>query len=154
MPGYFGEKNVKWLTRIEVVDANAKGFYQKQGWGPNFIVPTRSRIDVPDGWLSFSLSELTAAIELKGVAFGDRGVSRVEFSFDSGNTWSNAEIYYSGNPLAWSLWKTQWMPAAPADYTLVVRDTDGEGHVQKWDEGRGPFSGAAGLHTIGVRVTA
>ena len=28
--------------------ANAKGFYEKQGWGPDFIVPTRSRIDVPD----------------------------------------------------------------------------------------------------------
>jgi DMSO/TMAO reductase YedYZ molybdopterin-dependent catalytic subunit len=155
VPGYFGEKNVKWLTQIEVADANAKGFYEKQGWGPDFIVPTRSRIDVPDGWSSFSLSKLTAPIEVKGVAFGgDRGVSRVEFSFDSGNTWSDAEIYYSGNPLAWSLWKTHWMPAAPGDYTLVVRATDGEGHVQKWDEGRGLLSGTAGLHTIGVRVTA
>src|SRR4030095_8871408 len=27
VPGYFGEKHVKWLTRIEVTDANAKGFY-------------------------------------------------------------------------------------------------------------------------------
>jgi hypothetical protein len=67
---------------------------------------------------------------------------------------SDAEIYYSGNPLAWSLWKTQWTPAAPGDYTLVVRATDGKGGVQKWDEGRGPFSGTAGLHTIGARVTA
>jgi DMSO/TMAO reductase YedYZ molybdopterin-dependent catalytic subunit len=155
VPGYFGEKNVKWLTRIEVTDANAKGFYETQGWGPDFIVPTRSRIDVPGEWSSLSLGKLTAPIEVKGIAFGgDRGVSRVEFSFDSGNTWSDAEIYYSGNPLAWSLWKTHWTPTAPGDYTLVVRATDGEGHVQQWDEGRGPFSGTAGLHTIGVRVTA
>ena len=154
VPGYFGEKNVKWLTRIEVTDANAKGFYEKQGWGPDFIVPTRSRIDAPGEWSSFSLSKLTAPFEVKGVAFGgDRGVFRVEFSFDSGSTWSDAEIYYSGNPLAWSLWKTQWTPAAPGDYTLVVRATDGKGGVQKWDEGRGPFSGTVGLHTVGVRVT-
>jgi len=154
VPGYFGEKNVKWLTRIEVTDANAKGFYEKQGWGPDFIVPTRSRIDVPGEWSSFSLSKLTAPFEVKGVAFGgDRGVSRIEFSFDTGNTWSDAEIYYSGNPLAWSLWKTQWTPAAPGDYTLVVRATDGKGGVQKWDESRGPFSGTAGLHTVGLRVT-
>jgi len=59
----------------------------------------------------------------------------------------------SGNPLAWSLWKTQWTPAALGDYTLVVRATDGEGHVQKLDEGRGPFSGTAGLDTVGVRIT-
>jgi DMSO/TMAO reductase YedYZ molybdopterin-dependent catalytic subunit len=154
VPGYFGEKNVKWLTRIEVTDANARGFYETQGWGPDFIVPTRSRIDVPEGWSSLSLGKLTAPIGVKGIAFGgDRGVSRVEFSFDAGNTWSDAEIYYSGNPLAWSLWKTHWMPTAPGDYTLVVRATDGEGHVQEWDEGRGPFSGTAGLHTIGMRIT-
>ena len=155
VPGYFGEKNVKWLTRIEVADANAKGFYETQGWGPDFIVPTRSRIDVPDDWSFFSLSKLTAPIEVKGIAFGgDRGVARVEVSFDSGKTWSDAEIYYSGGNLAWSLWKTHWTPATPADYTVVVRATDGEGDVQEWEEDRGPFSGVAGLHSIGVRVTA
>ena len=155
VPGYFGEKNVKWVTRIEVADANAKGFYETQGWGPDFVVPTRSRIDVPDNWAFVSLGKLIAPIEVKGVAFGgDRGVLHVEISFDDGQTWSDAEIYYSGNPLAWSLWKTHWTPAAPGDYTLVVRATDGEGHVQKWDEGRGPYSGTAGLQMINVRITA
>jgi DMSO/TMAO reductase YedYZ molybdopterin-dependent catalytic subunit len=155
VPGYFGEKNVKWLTRIEVTDANAKGFYEAQGWGPNFIVPTRSRIDVPEAWSSISLDKLTAPIEVKGIAFGgDRGISRVELSFDGGKIWNDAEIYYAGNRLSWSLWKTQWMPAAPGDYMIVVRATDGEGHVQTWESDRGPFSGVAGLHYITVQVTA
>ena len=155
VPGYFGEKNVKWLTRIEVTDANAKGFYEAQGWGPDFIVPTRSRIDVPDDWAFVSLSKLTAPIEVKGIAFGgDRGISRVELSFDDGQTWSDAEIYYSGGNLAWSLWKAQWTPAKAGDYPLLVRATDGEGDVQEWEEDRGPFSGASGLHRINVRVTA
>jgi DMSO/TMAO reductase YedYZ molybdopterin-dependent catalytic subunit len=154
VPGYFGEKNVKWLTRIEVADANAKGFYEAQGWGPDFIVPTRSRIDVPDNWSSFSLGKLTGPIEVKGVAYGgDRGISRVELSFDNGQSWRDAEIYYTGGNLAWSLWKTEWAPAA-GDYALVVRATDGEGDVQEWEEDRGPFSGVAGLHEISVRVTA
>ena len=155
VPGYFGEKNVKWLTRIEVADANAKGFYEAQGWGPDFIVPTRSRIDVPDDWTFVSLGKLTAPIEVKGVAFGgDRGISRVEISFNDGQTWSDAEIYYSGGNLAWSLWKTQWTPAAAGDYGLVVRATDGEGDVQEFEEDRGPFSGTSGLHRINVRVTS
>jgi DMSO/TMAO reductase YedYZ molybdopterin-dependent catalytic subunit len=155
VPGYFGEKNVKWLTRIEVVDANAKGFYEAQGWGPNFIVPTRSRIDVPDDWMFVSLGKLTAPIEVKGIAFGgDRGISRVELSFDDGQTWSEAEIYYSGGNLAWSLWRAQWTPGTPADYPLLVRATDGEGDVQEWKEDRGPFSGVSGLHRINLRVTA
>jgi DMSO/TMAO reductase YedYZ molybdopterin-dependent catalytic subunit len=155
VPGYFGEKNVKWLTRIEVTDANAKGFYEAQGWGPDFITPTRSRIDVPDNWTSFSLGQLAAPIEVKGIAYGgDRGISRVELSFDNGQSWRDAEIYYTGGNLAWSLWKTEWVPAAAGDYALVVRATDGEGDVQEWEEDRGPFSGVAGLHEIFVRVMA
>ena len=153
VPGYFGEKNVKWLTRIEVADANAKGFYETQGWGPDFIVPTRSRIDVPDDWAFVSLGKLIAPIEVKGIAFGgDRGISRVELSFDDGQTWNDAEIYYSGGDLAWSLWKAQWTPAAAGDYALIVRATDGDGDVQEWEEDRGPFSGVSGLHKINVRV--
>jgi DMSO/TMAO reductase YedYZ molybdopterin-dependent catalytic subunit len=150
VPGYFGEKNVKWVTRVEVTDANAKGFYEAQGWGPDFIVPIRSRIDVPDDWVFVSLSKLTAPIAFGG----DRGISRVELSFDDGQTWSDAEIYYSGGNLAWSLWKAQWTPAAAGDYALIVRATDGEGDVQEWEEDRGPFSGVSGLHRINVRVTA
>ena len=154
VPGYFGEKNVKWLTRIEVTDAKAKGFYEAQGWGPDFIVPTRSRIDLPDNWSSFSLGKLSGPIEVKGIAYGgDRGVSRVELSFE-GQTWNDAEIYYSGGKLGWSLWKTQWTPASAGDYMVVVRATDGEGHVQEWKSDRGPFSGVAGLHYITVQITA
>jgi len=155
VPGYFGEKNVKWLTRIELTTAQAKGFYETQGWGPDFIVPTRSRIDVPDYGATFSLGKLTMPIEVKGVAFGgDRGISRVEFSDDGGETWNETEIYYSGGDLAWSLWSYKWKPDDADDYTLVVRATDGEGNAQQWDEGRGPFSGVSGLHTIVVHVTA
>ena len=155
VPGYFGEKHVKWLTRIELTDANAKGFYETQGWGPDFIVPTRSRIDVPEYESQFSLGELNASIEVKGIAYGgDRGISRVELSFDDGKTWREAEIYYAGGDLSWSLWKTEWAPAAAGDYTLVVRASDGEGDVQEFEEDRGWFSGATGLHKIHVRITA
>jgi len=36
----------------------------------------------------------------------------------------------------------------------VVRATDGEGDVQEFEEDRGPFSGASGLHKVNVRVMA
>jgi DMSO/TMAO reductase YedYZ molybdopterin-dependent catalytic subunit len=155
VPGYFGEKHVKWLTRIEVTDANAKGFYETQGWGPDFIAPTRSRIDVPDHESWFSLNQLSGAIEVKGMAYGgNRGISRVEVSFDDGKTWSDAEIYYAGGDLAWSLWKTNWMPEQLRDYTLVVRATDGKGKVQEWESDRSPFSGVTGFHKIVVYIAA
>jgi hypothetical protein len=46
------------------------------------------------------------------------------------------------------------MPNTAGYYTLVVRATDGRGHAQEWEEDRGPFSGTAGLHQIGVQVMA
>jgi DMSO/TMAO reductase YedYZ molybdopterin-dependent catalytic subunit len=157
VPGYFGEKHVKWLTRIEVTTEDAKGFYETQGWGPDFIVPTRSRIDVPDDNAVFALSQIGGPLEVKGVAFGgDRGISRVELSYDDGQTWVDAEIYYSGGDLAWSLWRAHdgWQPNGPGNYTLVVRATDGEGEVQEWDPDRPFKSGVTGFHKIAVYVTA
>jgi len=155
VPGYFGEKHVKWLTRIEVTDANAKGFYEAQGWGPDFIVPTRSRIDLPDHESWFALNRLNAPIEVKGMAYGgDRGTSRVELSFDDGETWDDAKIDYPGTKLTWALWSFDWRPDDADDYTLIVRATDGEGAVQEWEEDRSPFSGATGFHKITVHIVA
>jgi DMSO/TMAO reductase YedYZ molybdopterin-dependent catalytic subunit len=154
VPGYFGEKHVKWLTRIELTDANAKGFYETQGWGPDFITPTRSRIDVPDHESRFSINELREPIEVRGIAYGaDRGISRVELSFDDGKTWNDAEIHYTGGDLAWSLWKMRWMPDTSGDYLLAARATDGEGDVQEWESDRSPFSGVTGFHKIVVHIT-
>jgi DMSO/TMAO reductase YedYZ molybdopterin-dependent catalytic subunit len=155
VPGYFGEKHVKWLTRIELATDDAKGFYETQGWGPDFITPTRSRIDVPDHESQFSLGKLSGSIEVKGVAYGgDRGISRVELSSDDGETWDDAKIDYPGTKLTWSLWSYAWRPEDADDYALVVRATDGEGAVQEWEEDRSPFSGATGFHKIVVHITA
>ena len=85
---------------------------------------------------------------------GNRGISRVEVSFDDGKTWSDAEIYYAGGDLAWSLWKTSWMPEQPRDNTLVVRATDGKGKVQEWEPNRSPFAGMTGFHKIVVYIAA
>jgi DMSO/TMAO reductase YedYZ molybdopterin-dependent catalytic subunit len=155
VPGYFGEKHVKWLTRIELTGDNVKGFYETQGWGPDFMTPTRSRIDAPDHESRFSLGQLSGPIEVKGIAFGgDRGISRVEISDDDGETWTDANIHYAGTKLTWALWTYEWRPDGPDDYTLVVRATDGEGAVQEWEEDRSPFSGVTGFHKIAVHVTA
>ena len=152
VPGYFGEKHVKWLTRIELTGADAKGFYETQGWGPDFITPTRSRIDVPDHDSRFTIHD--SPIEMKGIAFGgDRGISRVEISDNDGETWADAKIDYPGTKLTWALWSYDWRPDDADDYTLVVRATDGEGAVQEWEEDRSPFSGVTGFHKIVVHVT-
>ncbi len=155
VPGYFGEKNVKWLTRIELTGPEAEGFYEKQGWGPNFIIPTRSRFDQPDDFAWFSLTKTQEKIPLKGIAFaGDRGVRRVEVSLDGGKSWQEAEITYPGTKLTWVLWQYDWKPAGAGEHKLVVRATDGTGAVQREEKERGQFSGATGFHQITVYLGA
>ncbi len=147
VPGYFGEKHVKWITRIELAGADAVGFYEKQGWGPDFIVPIRSRIDVPydNAWIDAATA--AKGILLKGVAFGgDRGVSRVEVSTDDGKSWAEAKLDYPGTRLSWALWSYDWRPPNPGDYTFVVRATNADGEMQTFDEKRPFKSGTSGFH--------
>jgi DMSO/TMAO reductase YedYZ molybdopterin-dependent catalytic subunit len=153
VPGYFGEKHVKWITRIEVTDDTAIGFYEKQGWGPDFIVPTRSRIDEPGSESVIPNVPAGNGIKVRGVAFGgDRGISRVEVSFDGGGTWQEAQLDYPGTKLTWALWSYDWRPPGPDNYTLVVRATDGEGAIQELDEDRPFKSGTTGFHRVTVYV--
>ncbi len=156
VPGYFGEKHVKWITRIELAGADAIGFYETQGWGPNFVVPTRSRIDQPYPGEWVSLGQLAGApVVVKGMAFGgDRGISRVEVSADDGASWSDAKIDYPGTRLTWALWSHAWRPEGPRDYVLVARATNQDGQLQTWDENRPFKSGPTGFHKIAVHISA
>jgi DMSO/TMAO reductase YedYZ molybdopterin-dependent catalytic subunit len=154
VPGLFGEKNVKWVTRIEVIDHDAKGFYEQQGWGPNFVIPTRSDIFSPR-WVRRRDDRFVEPIavrqeaKIRGRAFaGDRGVARVEFSSDGGETWRDAHLDYPGTHLTWTFWSAAWRPDAPGEYTLVSRATDGTGAAQS-SETRGIVpEGATGYHRV------
>ncbi|MGI9003217.1 MAG: molybdopterin-dependent oxidoreductase [Pseudonocardia sp.] len=150
VPGMYGEKNLKWVTTVKLVTEEAKGFYETQGWGPNFVVPTRSRFTAQGSGTQVGRATRT---ELAGLAFaGDRGVSRVEVSVDGGSTWADARITYPGTQLSWSLWSYGWQPSTPGETTLVVRATDGTGALQSAEERSIVPQGATGYHKIAVTV--
>jgi DMSO/TMAO reductase YedYZ molybdopterin-dependent catalytic subunit len=152
VPGMYGEKSVKWVTRIELVDHDAKGFYEQQGWGPDFVVPTRSRFDFP---YYDQAIKLQPTVALKGIAFGgDRGVTRVEVSTDGGRTWNEAKILYPGSRLTWALWSYDWRPAGPGEYKLIVRATDGAGTLQTAEDRSTVPQGATGYHRVTVQLEA
>ncbi len=150
VPGLYGEKNVKWVTRIELVDYDAKGFYERQGWGPDFVIPIRSRIDAPDFDRPLPPG---APVRLRGVAFGgDRGIARVEVSADDGRSWREARLDYPGTRLSWALWSFEWRPPGPGEYRLAVRATDGTGALQTAEERGIVPRGATGYHRVTARV--
>jgi DMSO/TMAO reductase YedYZ molybdopterin-dependent catalytic subunit len=164
-PGLYGEKNPKWITKVELLAENDPrllrqhgcGFYKEQGWGPNFTVPTTSRIDAPESDSGefnddFKISQ---PVEFHGMAFGgDRGISKVELSFDSGKSWQEAEITESGTKISWSFWKYTWTPQTAGDTEIIVRATDGQGQQQIAEERPTVPAGATGLQRITATVAA
>jgi DMSO/TMAO reductase YedYZ molybdopterin-dependent catalytic subunit len=164
VPGLYGEKNPKWLTRIELLDEadgrlhrrHGCGFYKEQGWGrQGDAIPTHSRFDAPQvrGDHFEAPFQVGKTVELRGMAFGgDRGISKVEISDDDGETWDDAEIIKSGTKLSWSLWSYQWTPDKEGETRLVVRATDGNGQLQISEYRDQVPDGATGLHRVRARV--
>lgn len=150
VPGLYGIKNVKWLTKLTVSGDDYRGYWQDRGWTESAIIKTQSRFDVPEG-----RDVLPAGThEVGGIAFaGDRGISRVEVSFDDGETWEKATIAENPSPagLSWVVWTMTWQ-ARPGGYTLVVRATDGEGNLQTEEVASPLPDGASGYHRVSVGV--
>ncbi|MBA3329450.1 MAG: molybdopterin-dependent oxidoreductase [Actinobacteria bacterium] len=149
VPGAYGELSVKWIDRIEVVDDDREGYYERQGWRAE-RVHTMSRIDVPgDGQTLRAGGQVT----LGGVAFaGDRGISEVDVSVDGARSWSRAKLDYAPSRLTWALWSMRLGPLPAGSYEIVARATDGEGERQSLVEDDSVPDGASGLHRVTVTV--
>ncbi|HKT36229.1 MAG TPA: molybdopterin-dependent oxidoreductase [Nitrospira sp.] len=151
VPGHYGMKSVQWLTEIELVDYDYKGYYQKKGWTETAAVKTMSRIDVPGH--GTSMQGLQHKIE--GLAFaGSRGIRLVEVSTDGGSHWSAANLASPLSPYAWVFWSYDWTVPAAGRYTLLVRATDGTDSLQPSAEQDSSPDGASGLHEITITVVA
>ena len=150
VPNIYGMKNVKWLTAIELVPYDFKGYWQERGWSDSAIVQTMSRIDVPHNGERIPLG---GKVLIGGIAFaGERGISRVEVSLDGGESWAPAMLEPPLSPLTWVRWRMYWQPRTVGAYRIVVRAWDGTGSPQD-AKPRPPLpDGATGLHTITVRV--
>lgn len=148
IPGLFGMKNPKWITKIELTDRDHLGYWESQGWSDEAVVQTMSKFTTPvDG-----ASVPAGTVEVGGVAYaGDRGISAVEVSFDDGRTWRRAHVKPAMGKHTWVLWALVWH-ARPGRYVLKVRARDGVGTLQD-GRPRPPLpEGATGYHTIRVTV--
>ncbi len=147
IPGRYGEKNPKWLTRVELTDTFVGGLYSDQGWydGPLHLT---SRIDRPMGTVMAG-----QAVEVGGIAFGgSMGIQKVEVSTDKGVTWNEVTLQTALSKDAWVLWTWQWTPPARNKYTLVVRATNGNGELQEEKKQSTVPNGSKGYDMVQVEA--
>jgi DMSO/TMAO reductase YedYZ molybdopterin-dependent catalytic subunit len=156
VPGIYGMKNVKWLSKIELVNYDFKGFWEKEGWSDEAVIPVISEILMPMN--DSTIPE--GSYVIGGIAFGGRnGIRRVEISLDDGESWQEAELKPPLSKWAWTLWRYEWRPSKKGEYSLKVRGIDRSGKIQESGSlvgrlfGRTFPDGARGIQTIGVRIT-
>jgi DMSO/TMAO reductase YedYZ molybdopterin-dependent catalytic subunit len=144
VPGIYGMKNVKWITKIEAVDFDFRGYWQRRGWDDRAEYKTMSRIDAP-------ANSVKGETTIAGIAFaGDRGVSKVEVSTDGGKTWEQAVVKPALSAFSWVLWSKAWAAGQPGKYRVVVRATDGRGVTQTAQRALPEPSGSTGYHGITI----
>jgi DMSO/TMAO reductase YedYZ molybdopterin-dependent catalytic subunit len=148
VPGTYGMKNPKWITKIEAAAAQEQGFWNKLGWDAGAPPRIFSRIDAPRVRIVPQ-----GQVVLGGIAFaGNRGISKVEVSDDDGRTWREAELRSALSPHAWVLWAMVWTFSRAGDHVMAVRAMDGQGAIQS-PEVRTPFpSGVSGYHRVTLTV--
>lgn len=149
IPGKYGMKQPKWLTRIEFVNKAYLGYWESQGWS-----------DECERWAHARFTDLTDGARISGTNFvitgyaiGNLdGIRKVELTFDNGESWREANLFSNPSPLTWSFWKYTWIDPKAGTYRIRVRATDGKGRVQN----EGPKDifpdGASGQQVVKVTV--
>ena len=143
VPGWYGMTNVKWLSRITVIDEPFTGYQQARGYhlrqdpdeqGQPLERMAPRALMVPPGIPDFMSRERTVpagACLLAGRAWsGLAPVAGVDVSVDSGASWEAASLAPEElGPWAWRGWTYEW-GAEPGGYVLSCRARDEAGNEQ------------------------
>jgi len=152
IPGLYGMMSAKWVKEVQVVGADYEGYWQTRGWTNQATINTETFITTPAYGSQVSLSGNNNAPLVAGYAFaGDRGVTKVELSFDGGKSWQEAELKNPISNITWALWAYEWHPQK-GDYTIWARATDGTGQTQTPNVTQTFPNGATGYPEVSVTV--
>jgi DMSO/TMAO reductase YedYZ molybdopterin-dependent catalytic subunit len=142
LPGWYGMAQVKWLSRIEVMDRRYEGRHMARNYQSLRAVKTG------DGtlWLDTSISRnnlksVVARVtrrragtrfeyKIAGAAWGGPAkIETVEVQVD-GERWLPARIDQRNADSAWLLWSLDWRDASRGPHILVSRATNARGEIQ------------------------
>jgi len=152
IPGFYGNMNVKFLTRLLLMSEQSPSAYQSVGYRfPNHPVepgqfkagdytPQNSRPTYGHQIKSVIFSPLPAdrpgrgPVEITGVAFNDglAPITSVQATADGGKTWVAAEVKPAASPWAWYPWSARATLGA-GENNLMCIATDALGRTQPTD---------------------
>jgi sulfane dehydrogenase subunit SoxC len=142
VPGWYGMQNVKWLTRITVLEEPFTGFQNAVGYrmyspdgvpGEPVTRMLPRSLTVPPGVPDFMTRERhlePGPVTLTGRAWSGQGpIERVEVSTNGCDTFAPATLDAPLGPHAWRGWRLEW-DAPPGEHVLSSRATDAAGKTQ------------------------
>lgn len=144
LPGHYGMKQPRWLTKISLSSEERLGYWANRGWSRTAYVQPLSRID--------DLPKLKAGevAKLRGIAYaGIQPIEKVEVSTDGGQTWTNAKLEKRAR-YAWTRWSLDWTPKS-GNQQLVVR-CYANGQVQSEEVRDSLPEAASGWHRLNAFV--
>jgi sulfane dehydrogenase subunit SoxC len=145
VPGWYGMQNVKWLTRITLLEEPFQGYQNAVGYrmydvdgnpGEPVTRMLPRSLTLPPGIPDFMTRERVlepGPVTLQGRAWsGFAPVERVEVSTDGGASFADAELDEPIGEAAWVGWHFRW-DAEPGSHVVSSRATDAAGNVQPLD---------------------
>jgi DMSO/TMAO reductase YedYZ molybdopterin-dependent catalytic subunit len=142
-PGWYGVANVKWLTRIEVIDQRFAGRFMSR----DYVTIREEQRDGQTVWTFTTvgrdrLKSAPAKVVRRGNRYLVMGaawgapIDRVEVRVDDG-PWQEARLRGRGHDghrheseFAWVFWTLPLGRLAPGEHTITSRATDVDGNVQ------------------------
>jgi DMSO/TMAO reductase YedYZ molybdopterin-dependent catalytic subunit len=161
VPGWYAMASVKWLRRIIVTSNPFNGYYQSLDytyWDRSGTLPTlaplteqqtKAEIARPE---SGEIIPANSVCRVHGAAWTGSGeITRVELSFDSGQTWNEANLLGAAVQNAWRLWEYEWRPTTAGRQAIIARASDSRRGSQ--DHHRSPDRGTYMInHLLPVEV--
>ena len=136
-PGWYGIANVKWLTRIEVLDRRYEGAFMAR----DYVTIREEERDGETVWTFTSVgrNRLKSApakvtkqgdvYQIMGAAWG-APIAGVEVQIDE-EPWQPATLTEgAGEPFAWTFWTLDWGSPSPGEHTVTSRAIAENGEVQ------------------------
>jgi DMSO/TMAO reductase YedYZ molybdopterin-dependent catalytic subunit len=141
-PGWYGVANVKWLTRIEVVDHRYAGRFMAR----DYVTIREEQRGGETVWTFTTVSHdrlksAPAKVTRRGDGYTIRGaawgapIAAVEVQIDNG-PWMAARLYVppprrkESRGYAWRFWRFDWGAPASGEHKITSRAFDVDGNMQ------------------------